>query len=128
LFILLTGASIAVSGSRPHLDQGDAPWLLQVIGYLCGLAGGVLLMAPPDGTGGESGDRRIGLVVTVALGALALIDAVTLVTDSGGVDLGAGFLRLICLVAMGVATARLAVATAQARRSALRRPELPPPP
>ena len=118
LFVVLTGASIVLSGSRPHLDQGAAPWVLQVIGYLCALAGGVLLMAPADGEGTNPDDRRIGLVVLVAVAALALIDAVTLATDSGGANIGAGFLRLICLVAIFVATARLAIATARAGRSA----------
>jgi peptidoglycan/LPS O-acetylase OafA/YrhL len=115
LFVVLTGASIVVSGSRPHLDQGAAPWVLQVIGYLCALAGGVLLMR--GGAQCDADDRRLGLVVVVAVGALALIDAVTVATDSGGADIGAGFLRLICLVAVFVATARVAIATARARRT-----------
>jgi hypothetical protein len=117
LFIVLTGASIAVSGSRPHLDQGAAPWVLQVVAYLCALAAGVLLMAPAEGANGGADDRRTGLVVIGAVVALALIDGVTAATDSGGGDIGAGFLRLICLVAVGVATARLAIAAAAARRA-----------
>jgi hypothetical protein len=117
-FILLTGASLVVSGSRPHLDQGSAPWVLQVIGYLCALAGGVLLTARAEGgDGGGSDDRKIGLTVTVAVVALALIDAVTAATDSGGANIGAGFVRLICLVVIAVATARLAIANAKASRA-----------
>ena len=96
-FIALTGASIAVSGSRPHLDQGTAHWLLQVIGYLCALAGGVRLLAPATDDADGGGDRRIGTVVVVALVALVLIDAVTLAADSGGANIGAGFVRLMVL-------------------------------
>ena len=118
LFIAFTGASILVAGDRPHLDQGNAPWLLQVIGYLCAVAGGVLLLAPADGRDG-SGDRRIGAVVLVALVVLVLLDAATLAADSAGANIGAGFVRLLCLVTIGVATARLAIAAAAARRSAL---------
>src|SRR4051794_39706803 len=76
VFIVLTGASIAVSGSRPHLDQGAAPWVLQVVGDLCALAAGVLLMAPAGGANGGPDDRRTGLVVIGAVVALVLIDAV----------------------------------------------------
>ena len=115
VFIVLTGASIVVSGSRPHLDQGAAPLVLQVVGYLSALAAGVLLLAPAQGAGGD--DRRLGLVVLLAVVALALIDAVTFAADSSGADIGAGLLRLICLVAVGVATARLAIAAAAARRA-----------
>jgi peptidoglycan/LPS O-acetylase OafA/YrhL len=115
LFVALTGAAIVVSGSRPASDPGAAPWVLQVIGYLCALAGGVLLRAPAAGA--DPDDRRTGLIVLVALGALVLIDAVTAATDSGGANIGAGFLRLICLVALFVATARLAVAVAKTRRA-----------
>ena len=117
VFIVLTGASIVVSGSRPHLDQGAAPLVLQVVGYLSALAAGVLLLVPARGADGGGDDRRLGLVVLLAVVALALIDAVTFAADSGGADIGAGLLRLICLVAVGVATARLAIAAAAARRA-----------
>jgi hypothetical protein len=119
LFVLLTGVSIAVSGSRPHLEQGTAPWLLQVIADLCGIAGGVLLLAPAQGADGEPSTRRLGFVVMGATVVLVLVDAMTLLDDGAGANIGAGLVRLLCLVVIGVATARLAVAVARFRRSAL---------
>ena len=111
LFVVCTGLSIAVSGSRPHLDQGTAPWLIQLVGYLCALAGGVLLAA---GDGQDAAVRRLGFVVLGALVVLLLVDALTLGED--GANIGAGGVRLIGLVVIGVATVRLAQGIAAARR------------
>ncbi|TQN41016.1 hypothetical protein FHU33_0368 [Blastococcus colisei] len=116
LFVVLTGVSIAVSGSRPHLDQGTAPWLLQVVGHLCALAGGVLLLAPEEGRE-DAGVRRLGAVVLAAIVVLGLVDAMTLAADSAGANIGAGLVRLVGLVAIMVATIRLAHGVAASRRT-----------
>ncbi|MGY2003368.1 hypothetical protein [Blastococcus sp. SYSU DS1024] len=110
VFVALTGVSIGVSGSRPHLEQGTAPWLLQVLGYVCAITGGVLLAA------GAPVGRRLGFVVLGATVVMVLVDAMT--TGDAGANIGAGFLGVLCLAVLGVATARLAVALAADRRSA----------
>jgi hypothetical protein len=48
---------------------------------------------------------------------LVLVDAVRLGDASGGANIGAGFVRLVCLVVLGVMTARLALAVAAAGRA-----------
>ncbi|NEK85992.1 hypothetical protein GCU60_09480 [Blastococcus saxobsidens] len=110
LFVAFTGAAIVVSGSRPASDEGALPWALQVIGYLCAVAAGVLLL-----TGQDAAGRRTGMVVTAAVVVLALLDV--LVPDEGGANIGAGLVRLVLLVVLAVATVRLSLATAAARRS-----------
>ncbi|TFV52014.1 hypothetical protein [Blastococcus sp. TF02A-35] len=110
LFVVLTGAAIAVSGSRPASDPGTLPWLLQVAAYVCGLAAGVLLV-----TGQDADARRTGFVVTGAVVVLALLDV--LVPDDGGADIGAGLARLVVLVVMAVATVKVSLAVSAARRS-----------
>ena len=111
LFVLCTGVSIVVSGSRPHLHQGLAPALVQFVGYAFGLAGGVLLLSSSD----EETGRRLGGVVLVALGVLVLLDL--LVAEDGGANIGAGFVRLVGLVVIMVATIRLALGVAAAGRA-----------
>ena len=111
LFVVLTGVSIALSGSRPALDQGTAPWLVQLAGYLAAVAGGVLLT-----TSGEAG-RRLGGVVVGATIAMLLLDAASLAADGGGATIGAGLVRLVCLLVIGMVTARLAVTVAADRRT-----------
>jgi hypothetical protein len=115
LFVLCTGISIAVSGSRPHLDQGTAPWLFQVLGYLCAVAAGVLLLAPGEGQG-DGGVRRLGFVVLGAVVVLALLDALDL-ADGDGANIGAGGVRVVGLVVIMVATIRLAQRVAAAGRA-----------
>ena len=111
LFVVLTGVSIALSGSRPALDQGTAPWLVQLAGYLAAVTGGALLLA------GGDGGRRLGGVVVGATIAMLLLDAATLAADGGGATIGASLVRLVCLLVIGMVTARLAVTVAADRRS-----------
>ena len=115
LFVVLTGVSIALSGSRPALDQGTAPWLVQLAAYLAAVTGGGLLLA-----GGEGG-RRLGGVVVGATIAMLLLDAAALAADGGGATIGAGLVRLVCLLVIGMVTARLAVTVAADRRSGVTR-------
>ena len=100
MFVVLTGASIVVSGLRSGPGQGDAPWVLQVVGYLFALWAGALLTAH-----GQPEERRIGLVVLVTLVVLVLIDAWT--WDDLGADIGLGLVRVVCLVVMAGATVRV---------------------
>ena len=100
-----------MSGARPANDPGDLPWLLQVVGYVCAVAAGVLLM-----TGRDADGRRLGVIVLVAAAALALLDV--LVPDDGGANIGAGFVRLILLVVLAVVTVKVSLAVSAARRSA----------
>jgi len=109
LFVVLTGAAIAVSGSRPANDPGTAPWVLQAIGYICAGAAAVLLL-----TGDDDGRRR-GSLVGAATVALVLLDL--LVPDEGGATIGAGLVRLVLLVVLAVVTASLARAVAADRQS-----------
>jgi hypothetical protein len=111
LFVACTGVAIVVSGSRPGLQQGVAPTVVQFLGYLFALVAAVLLIAPTaDGPGRE---RTLGFTV---LGGLAVLVAVEVVSE-GGPDIGAGFVRLIGLVVIGVATVRLGQGVTAERRA-----------
>jgi hypothetical protein len=112
LFVACTGVAIAVSGSRPGLQQGVAPTVAQFVGYLLALVAAVLLIAPTAGWPGGAA-RTIGGTVLGALAVLVLLDLLA----GDGPDIGAGFLRLIGLVVIGVATVRLALGVAATRRA-----------
>jgi hypothetical protein len=109
LFVLCSGIAIVVSGSRPGLEQGLAPSLIQFAGYGCALVSGALLLSSAS----EESARRIGGVVLGALAVLVLLD---LLVDPGP-DIGAGFVRLVGLVVIMVATIRLALGVAAAGRA-----------
>ena len=109
LFVLCTGIAIVVSGSRPGLEQGLAPALVQFVGYACALAAGVLLLSSAS----EETARRIGGVVLGALVVLVLLDLLV----AAGPNIGAGFVRLVGLVVIMVATIRLALGIAAAGRA-----------
>jgi hypothetical protein len=111
LFVGCTLAAIVVGGTRPGLQQGIAPTVIQFVGYLLALVAGVLLLV--GSAAGPGGDRRIAAMV---LGGLAVLVAMEVVSQ-GGTDIGAGFVRLIGLVVVGVATARLARDVAAQRRA-----------
>ncbi|TYP87954.1 hypothetical protein [Blastococcus xanthinilyticus] len=108
-FVVLTGASIVVSGSRSGADQGAEPWLLQVVGYLFALAAGVRLAAH-----GRDGERWTGFVVLGALVVLVLVDAVT--WDDGGANIGLGLLRVVCLAVLAGAALQLVTRPRPVRR------------
>jgi hypothetical protein len=105
LFVLCSGIAIVVSGSRPELEQGLAPALVQFTGYLFALVAGVLLTSSWEGSG-----RRLGGVVLGALAVLVLLDLLV----AAGPNIGAGFVRLVGLVVIMVATIRLALGIAAA--------------
>ncbi|MCA0145785.1 hypothetical protein [Blastococcus sp. LR1] len=112
LFVVLTGAAIAVSGSRPGGDaQGDLPWLLQAAAYLCAAVGGALLLMGQDPAAKRNGGIVLGVTVV-----LALVDALT--AGSDGADIGAGLARLVGLVVLAYVITRLSLAVSASRRSA----------
>ena len=108
LFVLCTGVAIVVSGSRPGLQQGVAPTVVQSVGYLLAFVAAVLLLSTPDGSA-----RGLGGTV---LGALVVLVLVELLSGAGP-DIGAGLVRLIALVVVMVATVRLALGVARAGRT-----------
>jgi hypothetical protein len=109
VLLLCSGIAVVVSGSRPGLEQGQTPSLVQFAGYGCALVGGVLLLSSAP----EESARRIGGVVLGALAVLVLLDLLV----AAGPDIGAGFVRLVALVVIMVATIRLALGIAAAGRA-----------
>jgi len=109
LSVLCSGIAIVVIASRPGLEQGLAPALVQFTGHVFALLAGLLLIA----SRAEGRSRRLGGVVLGALAVLVLLDLLA----ADGPDIGAGFVRLVGLVAIGVATIRLARGATPAGRT-----------
>jgi hypothetical protein len=107
LFVLCSGIAIVVSGSRPGLEQGLAPALVQSVGYGFALVAGLLLVSSTD----ERNGRRLGGVVLGTLAVLVLLDLLA----EPGPNIGAGFVNLVGLVVIMVATIRLALGIAGER-------------
>jgi len=107
LFVLCTGVAIVVSGGRAASEQGLTPALVQFVGYGCALVAGVLLLSSTADV------RRLGVVVLGAVAVLVLLDL--LLAD--GPHIGAGFVELVALVVVMVATIRLAVGVAATGRA-----------
>ena len=108
VFIGCTGAAILIGGGRPAGVQGPAPYLVQAVGSLCALVAAGLLWI--------DGAERAAAVVGGAVVLLSVLDGIAWADSGGGADIGAGLLRLVCLLLIGTATARLAVETARSRR------------
>jgi hypothetical protein len=106
-FAVATAAAIVISGARPATAQGIAPWLVQAVGYGFAVLAAVELLLPAAHPAGA--DRKLGAVVLVAVAALVLLD----VFAGEGPDIGAGFLRLVCLVVIVAVAGRL-LATSRA--------------
>jgi hypothetical protein len=115
-FAVATAAAIVISGSRPPTAQGIAPTIVQAVGYVFALAAALDLLAPAAHPAGA--DRKLGGVIVVAVAALVLLDVVAFADDAGA-NIGAGFLRLVCLVVIVAVAGRLLASTlAERRRSA----------
>ncbi|WP_448626497.1 hypothetical protein [Geodermatophilus sp. URMC 64] len=115
VFLLLSVAAAVVSGSRPALEQGLAPIVVQVVGYLFALAGAAFLLAPHPHA---QGDRLTGGVVLGALAVLVALEVAAAVADAGGgADIGGGLVRLVCLLVVVAMTVRLAAGSAALRRT-----------
>jgi hypothetical protein len=96
-FLGLTFAAIMVGGSRPGLQQGVAPTVLQFSGYACALAGAVLLL--------RAGARGTGAAVLGALVVLVGLDVA--LGELAGVNIGGGLVRVLCLGVIVAVTLRL---------------------
>jgi hypothetical protein len=104
-FAIATAAASVISGGRPAGAQGLAPLVVQGVGYACALVAALELLAPAENPAGA--DRKLGGAILVALTALVLLD----VFAAGGPDIGAGFLRLVCLLVIVAVAARLLAST-----------------
>jgi hypothetical protein len=112
LFVVLTGVAVAVSGARPASAQGAAPWLVQMVAYLCAVAGGAVLVSASDQRG-----LRLGGLVLVAAVVMLLVDGLTILSEEEGANIGAGLARVVCLLLIGGVTVRVALDAAEARRA-----------
>jgi hypothetical protein len=114
-FALATAASIALSGSRPASAQGIAPLVVQAVGYGCALVAALVLMGRSEHP--AVADRRLGGAVLAAVALLVLLDVEVFAGADGGANIGAGLLRLVCLLLIvAVAGRLLATSLASGRR------------
>ena len=118
-FVACTAAAVGVSGARPATGQGIAPLIVQGIGYAFVLVAVALLLAPAgSATDCPVAARVEGRVGGVLLGALALLVLLDVLTYSeAGAIIGAGLARLVVLVVIVGASARLGAVGAVASRS-----------
>ena len=105
-FLLLTVVATVVAGTRPAGEAGLAPDVVQYAGYACALVGAVLLLAPGV-------ERGLG---TVVMAALAVLVALDLAIESGSPNIGAGFVRLVALVAVLLVAVGLTATVRETRR------------
>jgi hypothetical protein len=110
-FAVATAVAIVISGSRPATAQGIAPLVVQGIGYGCAILAALDLLAPAAHPAGA--DRKLGGVVLASVAVLALLDALAF---GDGANIGAGFLRLVCLVVIVAVAGRLAATAMVAGR------------
>ena len=106
-FAVATTVAVVLSGSRPGTGQGIAPTVVQAVGYVCALLAALELLAPAAHPAGA--DRKLGVAILAAVTAMVLLD----VFADAGPDIGAGFLRLVCLVVIVAVAGRL-LATSRA--------------
>jgi hypothetical protein len=106
-FAVATAAAIALSGSRPGSAQGIAPLVVQGVGYGFALTAALVLMAPSDSAAGA--DRRLGGAVLAAVALLVLLDVEVSTGEGGGANVGAGLVRLVCLLVIVAVAGRLLV-------------------
>jgi hypothetical protein len=111
-FALATVVSIALGGARPASAQGIAPFVVQVVGYVFALVGGLALLRPAGPAIGA--DRKLGGTVLAAVAVLAVLDVEAFAGEAAGANIGAGFLRLICLVVVVAVAGRLVATTVTA--------------
>lgn len=114
-FAVATAVASAMGGARPASAQGIAPFVVQVVGYCFAVVGGLALFLPTGGTVGTVGaDRKLGGAVLAAVAVLTVLDVEAFAGAAAGADLGAGFLRLICLVVVVAVAGRLVATTVTA--------------
>ena len=112
-FAFATAAAIVIGGSRPAGAQGIAPLVVQGIGYGCALLAALDLLAPAAHPAGA--DRRLGSVVLASVVVLVLLDLFAF-GGGGGANIGAGFLRLVCLVVVVAVAGRLTAGSVRTTR------------
>jgi hypothetical protein len=110
-FAIATAVAIVISGARPAGAQGVAPWAVQAVGYAFALVAALELLAPAAHPAGA--DRKLGGAILAALAGLVALD----VFAAGGPDIGAGFLRLVCLVVIVAVAGRLLATSRPAGRT-----------
>jgi hypothetical protein len=110
-FAAASAVAIVISGSRPAGQQGALPLVVQGVGYVFAVLAAVELLLPAAHPVGA--DRKLGAVLLVAVAVMAGLD----VFGGGGTDIGAGFLRLVCLVVIVAVAARLLTTALASGRS-----------
>lgn len=111
VFAVASAVAIVISGSRPAGEQGALPWVVQGVGYVFGVLAAVELLLPAAHPAGA--DRKLGGALLVAVAVMVGLD----LFGGGGSDIGAGFLRLVCLVVIVAVAARLLTTTLASGRS-----------
>jgi hypothetical protein len=116
-FVVCTVLAAVLSGERPATGQGIAPLVVQGVGYGFLLVAVALLLAPAgSATDCPAAARVEGRVGGVLLGALVLLVFLDVVTYSeAGADVGAALARLVVLVVVVGATARLGAVPSRSR-------------
>ena len=109
-FAVATAVAIVISGARPAGAQGIAPMVVQSAGYVFAVLAALELLAPAAHPAGADG--KLGGVI---LGAVAVLVALDLFAGAGP-DIGAGFLRLVCLVVIVAVAGRLVATSRPAGR------------
>jgi hypothetical protein len=109
VFAVATAVSIVIRGARPGGEQGALPWVVQGVGYVFAVLAAVELLLPAAHSAGA--DRKLGGVLLVAVAVMAGLDLFA----EAGPDIGAGFLRLVCLVVVVSVAARLLTTTLAGR-------------
>lgn len=112
-FAVASVLATVLDGRLPASEESVAGWILQVLGYLAAIAGGVLL-----GTSTQPRSWRVaGFVVIGAVVVMVLVDAVAVAGDDGGADIGLGLVRVLALAAVAVVAVRLAIELTGERRA-----------
>ncbi|WP_040338735.1 hypothetical protein [Candidatus Blastococcus massiliensis] len=115
LFAVATVLATVLDGRLPASEESVAGWVVQALGYLAGITGGMLLLAMAgDPARTKGADRRSGFAVVAAMVVIVLADVVALGGD-GGANIGLGFVRLMALVVV------FSVCVLQVRAVALQR-------
>jgi hypothetical protein len=118
-FVACTVLAAGLSGSRPATDQGIAPLVVQGVGYAFVLVAVALLLArvrsADDCPVVARIEGRTGGVLLAALAGLLTLDVLTFPDAGGGANVGAGLVRLVVLVVVVGATARLGTVAARMR-------------
>ncbi len=117
--VVCTAAAVGVSGARPATGQGIAPLVVQGVGYVFVLVAVALLLAPA-GSGEDCPvaarvEGRMGGLLLMSVVLLVALDVVTYSEASAAASIGAGLARLVVLVVIVGAAARLGTVASRSR-------------